>query len=52
VSQEIVAAKKMLGHTAEQHAFRPKVLAADKSYGTGISLAWLLKLEISPHVLV
>lgn len=51
MSQEIVAAKKMLGQTVGQHAFRPKALAAEKSYGTGTSLAWLLKPEIAPHVL-
>lgn len=42
LSQEIVAAKR--------HAFRPDVLAADKSYGTGRFLAWLLNREIAPHV--
>lgn len=50
LSQEIVAAKKMLTRTAERHAFRPDALAADKSYGTGPFLAWLLKRDIAPHV--
>lgn len=40
----------MLARTAERHAFRPDALAADKSYGTGTFLAWLLKREIAPHV--
>ncbi len=31
LSQEIVAAKKMLARTAKRHAFRPDALAADKS---------------------
>jgi hypothetical protein len=50
LSQEIVAAKRMLARTAERHAFRPDALAADKSYGTGPFLAWLLKRDIAPHV--
>jgi hypothetical protein len=50
LSQEIVAAKKMLGRSAERHAFRPDALAADKSYGTGPFLAWLLTRNIAPHV--
>ena len=50
LSQEIVAAKKMLGRSAERHAFRPDALTADKSYGAGPFLAWLLKREIAPHV--
>lgn len=50
LSQEIVAAKKMLTRTAKRHEFHPDALAADKSYGTGPFLAWLLKREIAPHV--
>jgi transposase len=50
LSQEIVAARKMLVRTAERHAFRPEALAADKSYGAGPFLAWLLSREIAPHV--
>ena len=50
LSQEIVAAKRMLARTAERHAFHPDALAADKSYGTGPFLAWLLKREIAQHV--
>jgi hypothetical protein len=44
MSQEIVAAKKLLARTADRHAFRPDALTANKSYGTGPFLAWLLKL--------
>ena len=51
LSQEIVAAKKMLARTAERHAFRPDALAADKSYGTGPFLAWLgCSSAISHHM--
>ena len=50
LSQEIVAAKKMLTRTAERHAFRPDTLAVDKSYGTGPFLACLLRRDIAPHV--
>jgi len=50
LSQEIVAAKTMLDRSAESFGFTPKSLAADKSYGTGPFLAWLMDLKIAPHI--
>ena len=50
LSQEIVAAKKMLDRSRDRHDFYPDRVAADGSYGTGPFLAWLLKREITPHV--
>lgn len=50
LSQEIVAARTMLDRSAERFGFTPDSLAADKSYGTGPFLAWLLDRKIAPHV--
>ena len=50
LSQEIVAAKTMLGRSRDRHDFQPDRVAADGSYGTGPFLAWLLKREVTPHV--
>ena len=49
LSQEIVAAKKMLDRSRDRHDFHPDRVAADGSYGTGAFLAWLLKREVTPH---
>lgn len=48
LSQEIVAAKEML----ERHVsgFAPSSIAADKSYGTGPFLSWLLERNITPYI--
>ncbi|MEP3296568.1 MAG: IS1182 family transposase [Pseudoruegeria sp.] len=50
LSQEIVAAKAMLERCLEDVGFDPSSIAADKSYGTGPFLSWLLKHEITPFV--
>ncbi len=50
LSQEIVAAKVMLERTEETFGFEPGCLAADKSYGTGPFLAWLLARGTAPHI--
>lgn len=50
LSQEIVAAKTMLARSADRFGFRPNSLAADKSYGTGPFLAWLIGRKTAPHV--
>ena len=50
LSQEIVAAKTMMDRSADRFGFRPDSLAADKSYGTGPFLAWLMGRKIAPHV--
>ena len=47
--QEALAARRMLEHTA-RFGIRPQSLAADKAYGSGEFLAWLLKRDIQPHI--
>lgn len=50
LSQEIVAAKEMLERSAGAVGFAPEVIAADKSYGTGPFLSWLLERKITPYI--
>jgi len=50
LSQEIVAAKKMLERVDESTGISPTSLAADKSYGTGPFLTWLTKRAITPYI--
>jgi len=50
LSQEIVAAKVMLARAEAAFGFAPSWLGADKSYGTGPFLAWLLARGVEPHV--
>lgn len=47
--QEMLAARRMLEHVAH-FGIRPKNLAADKAYGSGEFLAWLLERNIQPHI--
>jgi transposase len=48
-SQEVLAARRMI-ERASQLGIRPQNLAADKSYGSGEFLAWLLERGIQPHI--
>jgi transposase len=48
-SQETLAARRMLEH-AGQFGIHPQNLAADKAYGSGEFLAWLLARNIQPHI--
>ena len=48
LSQEIVAAKEMLERRTA--GFYPNSIAADKSYGTGPFLSWLLEREVTPYI--
>src|ERR671929_713176 len=50
LSGEIVAAKTMLARAEGAFGFAPPCLGADKSYGTGPFLAWLLARGVSPHI--
>ena len=50
LSQEIVAAKAMLVRAKEVFGFAPACLGADKSYGTGPFLTWLLARDVDPHI--
>jgi hypothetical protein len=47
--QEALAARRMLEHVG-QFGIRPQNLAADKAYGSGEFLAWLLARDIQPHI--
>ena len=47
--QEVLAARRMLEHVAGL-GIRPQNLAADKAYGSGELLAWLLARDIQPHI--
>jgi transposase len=48
-SQETVAARRMIEHVSRL-GIRPLNLAADKAYGSGEFLAWLLERDIQPHI--
>ena len=48
-SQETLAARRMVEH-AGQFGIQPQNLAADKAYGSGEFLAWLLTRNIQPHI--
>jgi len=50
LSQEIVVAKAMLARVEAAFGFAPSCLGANKSYGTGPFLAWLLARGVDPHV--
>jgi len=50
LSQEIVAARGMVERAEENHGLKPQRLAADKSYGTGPFLSWLLDRKVEPHI--
>jgi transposase len=50
LSQEIVAAKAMLGRAERVLGRAPHRMAADQSYGTGPFLAWLLERKIEPYI--
>ena len=48
-SHEALAARRMLEHVS-QFGIHPQNLAADKAYGSGEFLAWLLARNIQPHI--
>src|SRR4029077_11465388 len=47
--QEMLAARRMLERVSH-FGIRPLNLAADKAYGSGEFLAWLLERDIQPHI--
>jgi len=47
--QEVLAAQRMIEHVSG-FGIRPQNLAADKAYGSGEFLAWLLERNIQPHI--
>lgn len=50
LSQEIVAAKAMLDRVEAKHGMTPSRLAADKAYGTGPFVAWLMGRKVAAHI--
>ncbi|MFQ5745567.1 MAG: transposase, partial [Acidobacteriota bacterium] len=49
-SAEAVAAREMLSRAAEVFGLCPTSLGADKAYGSGEFLSWLLERGIEPHI--
>ena len=47
--QEMVAARRMI-ERLEKLGLRPESLGADKAYGSGEFLAWLLARAVQPHI--
>jgi transposase len=47
--QEVLAARRMLERVG-RFGVRPQNLAADKAYGSGEFLSWLLERNIEPHI--
>jgi transposase len=48
--QETVAARRLLAHVKKRFGVCPESLGADKAYGSGEFLAWLLERKIQPHI--
>jgi len=44
-----VTARRMLEHV-DKLGLHPESLAADKAYGSGEFLAWLLERDVQPHI--
>jgi len=51
-SQEAAAARTMIERAQTTFSIEPKSLGADKAYGSGQFLAWLLDQNIAPHIRV
>jgi len=51
-SQEVAAARTMIERAQATFSIEPQSLGADKAYGSGEFLAWLLEREIAPHIRV
>ena len=49
-SQEVVAARTMLERAEQQHGLTPRTLAADKLYGSGHFLSWLMQRRVEAHI--
>ena len=49
-SEEAAAARDMLSRAKKAFDLEPKSLGADKAYGTGAFLSWLLERGIEPHI--
>jgi len=51
-SQEVAAARTMIERAEATFSIEPQSLGADKAYGSGEFLAWLLDRDIAPHIRV
>ena len=47
---EVAATKTMLKRTHDCFGLKPKRLAADAAYGSGLMIGWLMRHEIEPHI--
>ena len=52
LSQEIIAARRMLERANERFGLQPASVTADKSYGTGEFLSWLSERQMTPYISV
>jgi Transposase DDE domain len=50
MSKEIASTRTMLERTDRRLALTPERVAADKAYGSGELLGWLVAREIEPHI--
>ena len=48
--QEMLAARRMLEQAKGRWGICPESLGADKAYGSGEFLAWLLEQKVQPHI--
>jgi transposase len=48
--QETVAARRLLARVKQRFGLCPESVGADKAYGSGEFLAWLLEQKIQPHI--
>lgn len=48
--QETLAARRMLQQVQERLGIRPESLGADKGYGSGKFMDWLVQRQIQPHI--
>jgi len=51
-SQEVAAARTMIERAQATFSIEPQSLGANKAYGSGQFLAWLLDRGIAPHIRV
>ena len=49
-SAEVAATKTMLERTQECFGLKPRRLAADAAYGSGLMIGWLMRRGIEPHI--
>jgi IS5 family transposase len=50
ISKEVASTRTMIERTAQRLGLRPQWITADKAYGTGTLLGWLVDRNIDPHI--